>query len=501
MATSGPPEAKTAEAAPLPDEKSQTDHHEGEEQGIDLGTGRPSYTKEEVQRVIYKLDRHLLPLLFVLYSLSVLDRSNLGNARIAGMEQDIDISGRRYDWLGTAFYIAYVLSQWLCVGWQVIPPHIWVAFCVFSWGLVSTLQAVCTSWAGLMISRVFLGIMESCYGPGVTLYLSYFYPREVVGLRIGIFLSGAAAASTYGGVLAYGISQARGSIAPWRILFIVEGVPTCLLAFVAFFFIPDGPSTAKFLTPREREIAIDLSLQQPGDRSGITGLQKKQALQAILDYRSYLPAIMYFGSNVAFSSLPLFIPTIISQMGAFTTVQSQGLSAPPYIACLITIIACALISDRLKIRGPFIIGAAVSAAVGYAVLATTSSVAPRYFGLFLATQMFVCIAIILAWVSNTHATDSRRAVALAILATGGQCGPMVGTNIFPVKDKPFYRRGMWVSCACSLIVAVAAALQMMVLWQSNRKLERERAARAAAGGNTNDQADNPYSDENFRYVL
>lgn len=106
MATSGPPEAKTAEAAPLPDEKSQTDHHEGEEQGIDLGIGRPSYTKEEVQRVIYKLDRHLLPLLFVLYSLSVLDRSNLGNARIAGMEQDIDISGRRYDWLGTAFYIA-----------------------------------------------------------------------------------------------------------------------------------------------------------------------------------------------------------------------------------------------------------------------------------------------------------------------------------------------------------------------------------------------------------
>lgn len=68
-------------------------------------------TAEEETAVIRKLDRRLLPLVFVLYSLSVLDRSNLGNARIAGMEDDIDLSGNRYNWLGTIFYIAYILSQ------------------------------------------------------------------------------------------------------------------------------------------------------------------------------------------------------------------------------------------------------------------------------------------------------------------------------------------------------------------------------------------------------
>lgn len=66
---------------------------------------------EEEAAVIRKLDWHLLPLVFVLYSLAVLDRSNLGNARIAGMEEDIDLSGNRYNWLGTIFYIAYILSQ------------------------------------------------------------------------------------------------------------------------------------------------------------------------------------------------------------------------------------------------------------------------------------------------------------------------------------------------------------------------------------------------------
>lgn len=64
------------------------------------------FTKEEEEAVIRKLDWHLMPLIFVLYSLSVLDRSNLGNAKVAGMQNDIDIGGNRYSWLGTIFYIS-----------------------------------------------------------------------------------------------------------------------------------------------------------------------------------------------------------------------------------------------------------------------------------------------------------------------------------------------------------------------------------------------------------
>lgn len=136
-----------------------------------------------------------------------------------------------------------------------------------------------------MACRVCLGIVESMYGPGVPLYLSYFYPREKLGLRTGIFLSGAALANAYGGALAYGISQARGSIAPWKILFIVEGVPTCLITLCAWFFIPDTPQKARFLNEREREIAVALSLRQPGDRE-TQGLQLKQVLGSLLDYTS-----------------------------------------------------------------------------------------------------------------------------------------------------------------------------------------------------------------------
>ena len=164
-------------------------------------------------------------------------------------------------------------------------PHNWVAFTVLAWGAISTCQAATTNWAGLMVCRVGLGIVEAMYGPGVPLYLSFFYPREKLGLRTGIFLSGSALANAYGGALAYGISQAKGSIAPWKILFLVEGLPTCAIAVIAWFFIPDSPQTAKFLNPRQKEIAVELSLRQPGDRE-TTGLQWKQVLGSLLDYRS-----------------------------------------------------------------------------------------------------------------------------------------------------------------------------------------------------------------------
>lgn len=149
-------------------------------------------TPEEEAAVIRKLDYRLIPLVFFLYMLSVLDRSNLGNARLAGLEEDIDLTGFRYNWLGTIFYIAYILSQWLLIGWKQFPPHIWCASVVLLWGFVASIQAAAFNWAGMMACRFFLGVSEAAYGPGVPLYLTYFYPREKVGFRHGMFIAGSA---------------------------------------------------------------------------------------------------------------------------------------------------------------------------------------------------------------------------------------------------------------------------------------------------------------------
>jgi MFS family permease len=270
------------------------------------------------------------------------------------------------------------------------------------------------------------------------------------------------------------------------------------LSVVAWFWLPDSPAKARFLSERDREIAIEISMRQPGDRENDT-FQWRQAIGALKDYRSFLPPLMYFGCNVCFASLPLFVPTIISEMGRFTTIQSNGLSAPPYVLCFICIVTCAFISDRVGVRGPFVAGAALIAAIGYLLLATQYSVGVRYFGIFLATLIFTSVALILSWVANTHATDSKRAAGLAILATGGQCGPVLGTNIFPPKDGPYYRKGMWICCGACFLVFVLATLQSFLLWRENKRRDarygRDREVTHLAVENESGK------DEHFRYVI
>jgi MFS family permease len=113
-------------------------------------------------------------------------------------------------------------------------------------------------------------------------------------------------------------------------------------------------------------------------------------------------------------------------MGAFTRIQSQGLSAPPYILCFLTIIVFCWLSDKFQMRGPFCALAAALAGAGFIINATTTTTGPRYFSIFLSVEIFASVALLLAWVSNIHATESRRAGGYTVLATVGQCGPLLG---------------------------------------------------------------------------
>ncbi|KAF5977766.1 zinc finger protein transcription factor [Fusarium bulbicola] len=431
----------------MSEEKAQQDTFERvtEQRSPITGDRMALVTEAEEKAVLRKLDLHILPLLFLVYTFSNLDRSNLGNARLAGLTDSVNLEGKRYDWLGTAFYIAYICSQWTAVGFKRFPPHKWVFFSAIGFSTISACQAAVTNYASLVVLRVLLGCFEGMFS-GVPLYLSFFYPRDKVGFRQGIFLSGSALANAYGGVLGYAILGIRGSVAPWRCLFLIEGLPVWIVAILAWLYLPDDLLSAKFLTDREKEVAWQcVGRGQTVDSEGAGGVSWAEWRSAFLDWRSYVPGLMYFSCNVCFGSLPLFIPTIISEMGTFNHQESNGLSAPPYALCFVTILACAFASDRAKLRGPFVAAAAIVSTVGYCLLGVCEGVAARYAGVFLSVQIFVSISILLPWVSSVHHTESKRAGGWAIFATLGQFGPLVGTNIFPKDQGPYYHKGAWIS--------------------------------------------------------
>lgn len=206
-------------------------------------------------------------------------------------------------------YLPYISS---CIDltahcrYRVFPPHIYISLCVLSWGLLASLQSIATSFSSLLVLRALLGISEAAFGPGVPFYLSFFFRRDELALRTGLFISAAPLATSFASTLAWLITKLGegGPIAPWRLLFLVEGFPSIFVAVYAWGIIPDGPDTAGWLSPRQREVAT-LRLRserevrvaeddKKGSRSRhvrMRALDLREVLQTLADSKCYLTAV------------------------------------------------------------------------------------------------------------------------------------------------------------------------------------------------------------------
>lgn len=386
--------------------------------------------------------------------------------------------------------------------WKIVPPHIWACVTVFTWGVASILQASAFNWQGLMACRFFLATAEAGFGPGMPYLFSFFYNRRELGLRCGIFLSAAPLATTFAGALAYGITSGTYSIASWRLvrtfppssflqvlivllskLFIIEGIPPLILAVVVFFLLPDSAATAKFLTPEEKALAKARALRTTGQEDtgttkgiSIGHLDFREILGALKTPQAWVQALMYFSCNVAFASLPVFLPAILTGMG-FTSVNAQGLTAPPYFLAFLVCLASTWLADRLQQRGLVIGALSLVGCAGYVVLATATPVAPRYVGVFLAAAgVFPAIANILSWMLTNQRGDTRRGAGIAVMNIVGQCGPLLGTRVFPTSQAPFYVEGMAV-CAAFMFLNACLAFGLRAYF----KVVNDRWDRQAAG--------------------
>ncbi|KAL1977241.1 hypothetical protein VTN31DRAFT_100 [Thermomyces dupontii] len=452
------------------------------------------------KRVVRKLDLRIPTLTAFLFLLAFLDRSNIGNARIAGMETDLNLDSHSYAWLLTIFYISYTLFEFQALMWKVMRPHQWAAITVFGWGVVSTCMAAAQNWKGMMALRFLLGVFEAGFGPGVPYLLSFFYRRHELGLRCGLFVSAAPLASTFAGALAYGITSGYPKLASWRLLFLVEGLPTVLAAALAWFYLPDSPVEAKFLTEEEREVARQRGLRRSGEEKKSSRIVWKDVGMTLLDAKAWFTALMYFSCNVSYSSLPVFLPTILRDMG-FTAINAQGLSAPPYFASFLVTVATTYIADRFGQRGFMVAGLATTGAIGYVLLAACKPVGVRYLGAFLAScGVFPAIANILPWVLNNQGSDTRRGMATVILNLVGQCGPFLGTNIFPDRDGPRYVKGQAICAVFMFVVAfLALTLRTLLAWE-NRKLDKKYGPREEHNDKGQAVAEENYGPA-YRFVL
>jgi MFS family permease len=419
---------------------------------------------EERNRVLRKLDTRLLPFVSLLYLLSFLDRSNIGNAKVAGMAKDLHLVGLKYNIAAAMFFIPYCFAEVPSnILLKLVRPSRWIPSIMVAWGLVMTLMCLVNSYRGLVIARVFLGLTEAGLFPGVTYYLSLWYPREKLALRVAIFFSAATVAGAFGGTLAYGIEKMEGigGLHGWQWIFCLEGIVTVLVALVSFFFMHDYPETATFLTEAERSHVI--RMLKADAKATAQHFDRKFIWQAFTDYKTYIQIQIYMGLLIPVYGISLFLPTIIQQLG-FSAARAQLLTVPPFVAgCACTIIV-GFLSDRYKKRGLFIIGGCLVSLVGYIVLYTQSKPGPGYFGGVLAAMgVFPTIAVALAWSGGNAGGDVKRGVVLAMVIGIGNLGGICSSFIYFHPPRFHVGHGTLAGFLCLSIL-----LSVFSMWNYNR---------------------------------
>ncbi|CAA7268788.1 unnamed protein product [Cyclocybe aegerita] len=438
------------------------------------------YTPEEESKVRRKIDNTVLPLVVCSYVFNQFDRNNIGNAHvIKAFNENYDITtNNRWTLALSVFYVGYCLLEMPA---NVLQRHIGANRFFFIsltfWGLASLSFVYAKGYAGLLVLRVLMGIGEAGYYAGMIYYLSFWYRRNELAMRISLCMTGTLPGAI-GGLLAFGLVRAHTSLLEgWQFLFLIEAIPTLIMALMILLFLPSFPFSATFLSPRERAIAqARLNRDhKPQSHGGMNGWDGFKAV--ISDINSWLFLIVYAGFNVGSATVSYFLPTLIKNLG-FSSINAQGLTVAPYVVGWFMVFAQSWHSDRTKDRGWHIMASSAIALVGYIILATSvqKSVGAAYFALFLVVGgVYSLFPLVMSWAANAFSPTSKRGVGTAFIVSISNCISIAAPQIYFDPEDEF-RKGHAISAAALFLTFLMAFILRTRLTLLNKRNRNSLAA-------------------------
>lgn len=394
-----------------------------------------------------------------------MDRTNIGNAKVAGMEDDLSLTSNQYSAAILVFQVAYVVFG--VPSNMILPrvrPSLYIPFIMILWGTVVACMAAIQNAGQLHALRFLLGITEAGFSPAVLFMLSMWYRRNEQSKRFMIFWTAGILSGAFAGILAGAIASSldgRYGIAGWRWLFLVEGVVTVGLAFVAPFFLLDFPTTCKKFSETERRLAIR-RLQADGIISTRNAENEKRMghLRALkisfLTPRIWVIFLAYV-SVVGSYAIQYFYPTLVEGLG-YSSVDAQFMTVPLYVVVLpVSITLCIFANKTPGYRAIYLGAVLVFGAVFFALSAGILAYVPRY--------VFLCFINIAIWSANPLALSFAtttfgsmepevRAICLAIMNGFGNLAQVYGGYLLPDSDAPRYLKG-FATYACILTVGAS----------------------------------------------
>ncbi|KAF7508551.1 hypothetical protein GJ744_009100 [Endocarpon pusillum] len=397
------------------------------------------------KKLIRKLDLYIVPMVMLLYLLSFLDRVNIGNALLYGMKEDLSLTGPRFQVAVSILFVTYILSELPSnLVLKRFRPSRWIAFITTGWGIVATLQGVVQSYGGLIATRLMMGALEGGLFPGMAVYLTLFYTKTELALRIGYLFVSAALAGGVGGLLAYAIGNMDGVAGQsgWRWIFILEGLPTFLLGISCWWLLADDPETAFYLKAEEKALMLRRKQRQTGYTIAGDRMHKEDVVKGLKDWKIWMFCLGQFGVDTVLYGYSTFLPTIIRGIGHWNAAQTQALTVPCYALGAIVYLLVARLSDRQQKRGIYTVIFGAVTAIGYGVLISDTTSAGHYAGCFLvAVGLYVVAGLPLSWLPSNQPRYGKRTTAVGMQLTIGNLSGIMAPFLYENRDGPRYIKG------------------------------------------------------------
>ncbi len=294
-----------------------------------------------------KVAWRVLPLLFLCYIASYLDRVNVGFAKLQ-MLNDLKFSDTVYGLGAGIFFVGYFLFE---VPSNIIlhrvGARVWIARIMITWGVISGAMIFVDSAAMFYVMRFLLGVAEAGFFPGVILYLTYWFPSNRRGKITALFMTAIALSGVIGGPLSGWIMQSMpgvAGLAGWQWMFLVEAVPSLILGIATLAFLQDRVVDARWLEPNEKAFIAEQIAAEAGEK------REASLAQTFSDPRVWLCSLIYFSFVMGLYGVGFWLPTIIKATGVQSVLNIGLLSAIPYLVAAVAMVWIARRSDQHRER-------------------------------------------------------------------------------------------------------------------------------------------------------
>ncbi|KJA28565.1 hypothetical protein HYPSUDRAFT_177732 [Hypholoma sublateritium FD-334 SS-4] len=414
------------------------------------------WTWREEKKLVRKIDVRIMIWAFIMFFCLELDRSNISQANADNFLNDLGLTTNDFN-LGTivfrlSFLCAELPSQLLS---KRIGPDVWIPCQMVLWSIVACSQFWLTGRGTFLGTRCLLGFLQGGFIPDVVLYLSYFYNKNELPIRLAFFWVSNYTADMASAFIATGILRLRGvhGKAGWRYLFLIEGGITLLVGLISFAMMPPGPTQTKawyrpkgWFTEREEVIMVNRILRDDPTKSSMhnrEGLNIRMIWEALKDWRLWPIYALGLTHMVPVVPPQTYLTLSLRSLG-FTTTQTSLLSIPSLFLGMCLLLVMAFVSEIVNTR----VGATIVLQIWalpllialYTFNNTTSQWA--YFAVVSLIAGYPYVhPIQVAWASRNSYSVRTRTISASVYNMFVQAGAIISANIYRTDDKPLYKRG------------------------------------------------------------